>query len=240
MSDEKPGCLGFILQTLGLMPKQSTPIKEVFPYAQRDDFLSPSELSFHRILDQIVGNKAIICPKVSLKDIFFVTDRDRSKQTTYSNKIDRKHVDFLLCSKDSLKPICGIELDDSSHKREDRIIRDKFFEQVFVTAGLKLIRFENKKSYSLSEIEAKMQPVFEPKSNNLEIPKSVVDLKENVAVVETAATSSTPVAPKCKKCGLEMILRQAKKGDNVGQAFYGCPNFPKCRETVQVESSKDC
>ena len=240
MSNEKPGCLGVILQTLGLMPKQATPINEVFPYARRDDFLSPSELSFYKVLDLAVGSKLKICPKVSLKDIFFVTARERSQQSTYSNKIDRKHVDFLLCSRDSLKPICGIELDDLSHKREDRVIRDKFFEQVFVTAGLKLIRFENKKSYSLSEIEAKMQSVFESKSNNLKTQKSVVDSKEKLAVVKTTATSSTQVAPKCKKCGLEMVLRQAKKGDNVGQAFYGCPNFPKCREIIQVESSKDC
>lgn len=33
----------------------------------------------------------------------------------------------------------------------------------------------------------------------------------------------------CPKCGNKMILRTAKKGDNVGKQFYGCSSFPKCR-----------
>lgn len=233
MSNEKPGCLGAILQALGLMPKQTAPINEVFPYARRDDFLSPSELSFFKVLDIVVGTKVIICPKVSLKDIFFVTARDRSQQTTYLNKIDRKHVDFLLCSRDSLKPLCGIELDDLSHKREDRVIRDKFYEQVFAIAGLKLIRFENKKSYSLTDIESRVKAALETESRYIVGPNPMIESIEGFEVVETAVTKDGPL---CKKCGVEMVLRQAKKGENVGKAFYGCPNFPKCKETVQVDN----
>lgn len=33
----------------------------------------------------------------------------------------------------------------------------------------------------------------------------------------------------CPKCGSELVLRIAKKGDNAGRKFYGCSNFPKCR-----------
>lgn len=35
----------------------------------------------------------------------------------------------------------------------------------------------------------------------------------------------------CPKCGNKLILRTAKKGENVGSQFYGCSNFPKCRYT---------
>lgn len=35
----------------------------------------------------------------------------------------------------------------------------------------------------------------------------------------------------CPKCGANLVLRKAKKGDNVGKSFYGCSNFPKCRYT---------
>ncbi len=34
---------------------------------------------------------------------------------------------------------------------------------------------------------------------------------------------------KCPKCGSKLVLRTAKKGDNVGNQFYGCSAFPKCR-----------
>lgn len=38
----------------------------------------------------------------------------------------------------------------------------------------------------------------------------------------------------CYKCGAEMVLREAKKGKNKGNKFYGCSNFPKCRNTVEI------
>lgn len=33
----------------------------------------------------------------------------------------------------------------------------------------------------------------------------------------------------CPRCGNKLILRTAKRGEQVGEKFYGCSNFPKCR-----------
>lgn len=33
----------------------------------------------------------------------------------------------------------------------------------------------------------------------------------------------------CARCGAEMVLRVARKGDHAGEQFYGCSRFPKCR-----------
>lgn len=33
----------------------------------------------------------------------------------------------------------------------------------------------------------------------------------------------------CPRCGGQLILRTAKKGENAGNHFYGCSSFPKCR-----------
>jgi len=41
---------------------------------------------------------------------------------------------------------------------------------------------------------------------------------------------------KCPKCGSPMILRTAKRGPNAGKKFYGCSRYPKCKETIPVES----
>jgi len=46
------------------------------------------------------------------------------------------------------------------------------------------------------------------------------------------ATPKSTASNICPKCGAEMILRTAQKGPNVGQKFWGCSNFPKCRATV--------
>ena len=39
----------------------------------------------------------------------------------------------------------------------------------------------------------------------------------------------------CPKCGSKLVLRTAKKGTNVGQKFYGCANFPKCRYVSNIK-----
>lgn len=43
-----------------------------------------------------------------------------------------------------------------------------------------------------------------------------------------------PKVPVCPKCGVNMVLRTAKKGEKVGSQFWGCPNFPKCRATKLI------
>lgn len=48
------------------------------------------------------------------------------------------------------------------------------------------------------------------------------------------ADKSTSTDKLCPKCGANLILRKAKKGDNVGKSFYGCSNFPKCRYTENM------
>lgn len=34
---------------------------------------------------------------------------------------------------------------------------------------------------------------------------------------------------KCPKCGENLMLRTARKGENAGKNFYGCSNYPNCR-----------
>lgn len=52
-----------------------------------------------------------------------------------------------------------------------------------------------------------------------------------VAVPPPAPAQHIPAnAPSCPRCNVPMVLRTARQGANVGQQFYGCPNFPRCRE----------
>lgn len=40
----------------------------------------------------------------------------------------------------------------------------------------------------------------------------------------------------CPKCGVKLIQRVVKKGENAGKQFYGCSNFPKCRYTEELST----
>ena len=36
--------------------------------------------------------------------------------------------------------------------------------------------------------------------------------------------------PQATLDGIAMVLRSSTKGRHAGRPFYGCPNFPRCRE----------
>lgn len=39
----------------------------------------------------------------------------------------------------------------------------------------------------------------------------------------------------CPKCEREMVLRTAKRGVNAGKQFWGCSDYPRCVETLELE-----
>jgi len=198
---------------------------KMLPYMTRDDFLSSAEKSFYLTLKTFINEKAVICPKVSLKDIFFVSksaDNGAGKDyMKYFGRIAQKHVDFLLCDPKSMKPLCGVELDDSSHIKEKRAARDEFVDRVYANAGLPLVHIPLKQGYSVDDLK-KIFDCFDGKSletSNNEIVKPI----------------NTKTVPLCQKCGIPMVRRRATKGDNEGKEFYGCPNFPRCHEKLPIE-----
>jgi hypothetical protein len=226
--DTNPGCFSAILQFFGLGSKKdirittTTPDVELepLPYHVRDDFFSAAEASFYRVMKKMAADRLIICPKVSLAEIFFVSHPNEN--AAYFNKINRKHVDFLLCDPNTLKPRLAIELDDSSHKREDRMERDDFVDDVFSTAGLPLVRVPVRPAYNTAELAE----IFKSALQN-----GPVNWNKKQ---ESEAWSPDAPPPFCPKCGVQMVLRTAARGNNAGKKFYGCPNYPRCTEVITL------
>lgn len=209
----------------------SNPMPE-FPYHLRDHFLSPAEQAFFDILRQAVGNRAVLNAKVALNDIFYVNKDDYSRYRIYTNKIDRKHVDFLLCDPVTMQPVVGIELDDRSHQREDRQERDHFVDGVFSAGDLPLLHMPVRRAYVSSEIEEKLAPFLE------KVVRSAVSEPAKQPAQPASAGLTSDAAPRCPKCGGEMLLRTAKSGPNAGNKFWGCSNYPTCRSMLPYEGVK--
>jgi hypothetical protein len=100
------------------IPGRASGGSQKMAYRRRDGLLTPAEKSFYQTLLQTIDGRVTVCPKVGLWDIFDV--EDGSQTLALKPRIDRKHVDFLLCEPRSMKPVVAIELDDSSHNRRER------------------------------------------------------------------------------------------------------------------------
>jgi very-short-patch-repair endonuclease len=85
---------------------------------------------------------------------------DRSTWQRAFNKISAKHFDFVICKKEALELKCVIELDDSSHKRQDRANRDNFLNDAAQSAGLAIVHFPVKASYTAEQIQSKLSRVM--------------------------------------------------------------------------------
>jgi hypothetical protein len=156
--------------------------------------------------------------------VFFVARPNENVR--YFNFIAAKHVDFLLCRADNMKPLLGIELDDASHAQARREERDQFVEQVFADAGLPLARLPVQREYNANAIGQMLEEYLETREEQ----DALQPAAPAPAAVETKAAP-----PVCPKCGVPMVLRTVRDGPHKGKQFYGCVNFPRCRE---VRASK--
>ena len=52
----------------------------------------------------------------------------------------------------------------------------------------------------------------------------------------SAGLPSNAAAPVCVECGIPMVRRVAGRGVNAGRAFWGCRNFPNCRQVISIRS----
>jgi Protein of unknown function (DUF2726)/Topoisomerase DNA binding C4 zinc finger len=253
-SPQNPGCLASLLALVGIKTGSRKPSDlsveylpadpDPLPYRLRDDFLSLAEKSFYQVIKGMMGNYFTICPKVSLSDLFFVT-RPNENKSAY-NRINRKHVDFVICEPQTMNPLFAIELDDSSHERADRMERDAFVDSVFEAAQLPLLHVPAQLSYNTNELGVMFKEVLQKKNKpaNAEAqnatPVQPAELRseptETKAAIEAVATETK--APFCPKCGTPMVLRTAKNGAQVGRKFYGCANYPKCRVILPFEEGK--
>jgi len=211
---EKPGCLSVLFPLL--KSPQKKPLSQPLPYRLRDDFLSPVEFSFFKVLSSLGGARLTIQTKVRLADVFFVARPNENM--TYFSRIAQKHLDFLVCDSVTMKPLLGIELDDSSHRQSARQERDDFVDRVFEAAGLPLLRLPVRREYNTQDLAAKIAPLLKGR------------ISPSTPRPQSEANQPGNVIPLCPKCGIPMTLRTVTQGEHKGKQFYGCTNYPRCRE----------
>jgi hypothetical protein len=188
---------------------------ERLPYRLRDTFLSTPELALMRVLQSMVGRHYMICPKVSLNDIFYIVRPNENVH--FFNKFFRKHVDFLLCDPKTFKPAIGIELVKPVARNETRE-GDQFMEDLFLSAGLPLIHVPSGERYSENDLTQLLQ-------------LAIMKVKETAPLRVTAASDSVPM---CPVCGKMMVLRIHRSGSGTARKYYGCMDSPKCNGVVEI------
>jgi hypothetical protein len=182
------------------------------PYRLRQEFFSPAEAAFYRVLSEMVKDRLYVCAKVPLQDLFFVTRPNENVH--YFNKIYRKVVDFLLLWHDTLRPTLAIEL--SYPKQTGQRQSDTFINDLFATANLPLVHVAVQQTYDIAALAAQFSEAMKK------------------AREENPLNRHADFSPTCPRCGITMVLRIYRSGPKAGQQYYGCLNYPACQETMSI------
>ena len=137
------------------LPTSRSPGVPTYPYYGKKTLFSPAERSFLGVLEQAADGRYRVFGKVRLADALGIKSSTPARERQRAlNRVVAKHVDFVLCRPQNLEIAALVELDDASHKRTDRKARDAFLEKACAAAGVQLLRFPARESYTLSYVRA--------------------------------------------------------------------------------------
>ena len=128
------------------------------PYTAQEALLTKAELKFYNVLKHCIPANTQIMMKVRMGDI--ITCTDAQWRAGWGPKISAKHIDFVLIDPQTTKILCGIELDDSTHRtNSDRIARDKFVNKAFDIAKVPLLRIPAQGFYDQGDLKKIIQTI---------------------------------------------------------------------------------
>ena len=104
-------------------------------YARKKSLLTAAELEFLKVLRRIEPNKYEVIPQSALVSVI-----DKKTETAYRNELFRI-IDYLFVDRNTFAPLLLVELNDSSHQRADRQLRDKKVEEICRKAKMPLVTF---------------------------------------------------------------------------------------------------
>ena len=142
------------VSTLQSAYSQDRPISEYatqYAYKKKYSLITSSEIEFFHMLTEVAGDRYYIFPQIHLSSL--MTNETRGKYHKLSfQRINRRSVDYVLCDKQTFKPVYAVELDDASHDLPARRARDAMIEQIFTDIQLPLVRFRNYRNLSQEAI----------------------------------------------------------------------------------------
>jgi len=193
-------------------------------YVAKESPFTAAEARFLRVLDDALGEEYRVFAKLRLADLLDVHGERGAAWLRAFNQISAKHIDFVVCRRETLELVVAVELDDRSHNAPERQRRDAFVDRVFATAQLPLVRIPVRRAYLPDEIRAMVLGVGTDRGTN----------PAPTAAVGGAVASDGRL---CHVCGSPMELRTAQRGSGGIREYYACTNARGCRVTVAVRDA---
>lgn len=158
-------------------------ITEKMPYKKKL-LLTKHEWSFYKSLKPVADELGYsVLAKIRVADLVEVTAKDRSEWQKYFNKVNKKHIDFVLAKPENLQIVLLIELDDNSHNEAQKQ-RDEFIEALYKQTGYKLLRTRGN-----AELKEKILSTLENSETNNSAGQAPGTVTKRPPIIQNAQTN---------------------------------------------------
>lgn len=132
--------------------------KKYSPYRRQYRLLTLDEYTFFSVLVYALDpQKYIVCPKVRLADVIYVTGKKKNGYWFHNYaRIAQKHIDFVVCDRTG-QILFGLELDGKSHYARQEKKRDAQKNEICRAAGFPLLRVRSSKTYDSGSVREFIQ-----------------------------------------------------------------------------------
>jgi hypothetical protein len=118
-------------------------------YKIRESMLDPIEQSLYRALSGVLCQRALLFTKINLGDLF-TTPLYHSTEGEWGILANQR-LDFVLCDRDSMRPLAIILFADST-ARANQVDYAEKVAQLCTEVGLPLVRLERQSAYSMHQL----------------------------------------------------------------------------------------
>ena len=98
----------------------------------------------------------------------------------------------------------------------------------YASGCIRYIKSKNTERLSQNQVQEVMSIIQAGR-----LQPSIKTNREHVAHVKQVIASKNSEQV-CPRCSSKMVMRESKKGANVGLKFWGCSTFPKCKGVVKI------
>ncbi len=113
-----------------------------YQYARKDAVMTQAEAKFYNRLLSVAGDRYYIFPQIHLSSLLTNQTKGRYWKAAFQ-RINRTSVDYVLCDKQTMRPVYAVELDDATHDAAKRHARDEGVNKMFKSVNMPLVRFRN-------------------------------------------------------------------------------------------------
>lgn len=145
--------LAFII-AVPFLRKRSFYFPQIYRFSRKRSLLTPPQKELYAILSRFLGSSYHIFPQIHLNRLIDYRIKGTARKGPFHH-IDLKHVDFVLCDKNTFDPVLVIELSEKNHTGA-RLQQDRIVEDLINEAHLSFVRIKYSKPLNTSYISEKI------------------------------------------------------------------------------------